>query len=39
MLWGGGLFGEEGFIGAMFGEAIDCAGGLIIHINAGVSAI
>lgn len=39
MVWGGGLFGEEGFIGSMFGEAIDFAGGLVIHINAGVAGL
>lgn len=39
MVWGGGLFGEEGLIGAMVGEAIDFAGGLVIHINAGVAGL
>ncbi|MDO4898343.1 MAG: ammonium transporter [Rothia sp. (in: high G+C Gram-positive bacteria)] len=39
MVWGGGLFGEEGLIGARFGEAIDFAGGLVIHINAGVAGL
>lgn len=39
MVWGGGAFGEEGFIGARFGEAIDFAGGLVIHINAGVAGL
>lgn len=39
MVWGGGLFGEEGFIGSIFGEAIDFAGGLVIHINAGVAGL
>lgn len=39
MVWGGGLFGEEGWIGSIFGEAIDFAGGLVIHINAGVAGL
>ena len=39
MVWGGGLFSEEGLIGSIFGEAIDFAGGLVIHINAGVAGL
>lgn len=39
MVWGGGLFGEEGIIGSIFGEPIDFAGGLVIHINAGVAGL
>lgn len=40
MVWnGGGLFKEDGAIGSIFGEAIDFAGGLVIHINAGVAAL
>lgn len=39
MVWGGGLFGEEGLIGSAFGEPIDFAGGLVIHINAGVAGL
>ncbi|GGH58677.1 ammonium transporter [Rothia aerolata] len=39
MVWGGGLFGEDGAIGSVLGEAIDFAGGLVIHINAGVAGL
>lgn len=39
MVWGGGIFGEEGIIGATIGEPIDFAGGLVIHINAGVAGL
>lgn len=39
MVWGGGLFSDEGLIGSAFGEAIDFAGGLVIHINAGVAGL
>ena len=35
MVWGGGLLGEEGAIGSVVGEAIDFAGGTVVHINAG----
>ncbi|BCW19503.1 ammonium transporter [Pseudarthrobacter enclensis] len=39
MVWGGGLFGEEGAIGKALGPAIDFAGGTVVHINAGVAAL
>lgn len=39
MVWGGGLLTEEGAIGSRVGEAIDFAGGLVVHINAGVAAV
>lgn len=39
MVWNGGLFSKEGLIGSIFGEAIDFAGGLVIHINAGVAGL
>ncbi|TJY68927.1 ammonium transporter [Arthrobacter sp. CAU 1506] len=39
MIWGGGLLGAEGAIGAWAGEAIDFAGGTVVHINAGVAGL
>ena len=39
MVWGGGLLSEEGAIGSVVGEAIDFAGGTVVHINAGVAAL
>ena len=39
MVWGGGLLGAEGAIGSVVGEAIDFAGGTVVHINAGVAAL
>lgn len=39
MVWGGGLLGEEGAIGSVVEEAIDFAGGTVVHINAGVAAL
>jgi Amt family ammonium transporter len=40
MVWAdGGLFTEDGAIGSVLGEAIDFAGGLVVHINAGVAAL
>ncbi|MCC3297636.1 ammonium transporter [Arthrobacter sp. zg-Y916] len=39
MVWGGGLLGEEGAIGSVVGEAIDFAGGTVVHVNAGVAAL
>lgn len=39
MVWGGGLMGPDGAIGSIFGEAVDYAGGLVVHISAGVSAL
>ena len=39
MVWGGGLLSEDGAIGSALGEAIDFAGGLVVHINAGVAAL
>lgn len=39
MVWGGGLLSADGYIGSTFGEAIDYAGGTVVHINAGVAAL
>ncbi|OLT18754.1 ammonia channel protein [Serinicoccus sp. CUA-874] len=39
MVWGGGLLSADGAIGATFGEAIDFAGGTVVHINAGLAAL
>lgn len=39
MVWGGGLLSADGVIGQTFGEAIDYAGGTVVHINAGVAAL
>lgn len=40
MVWAdGGLFTADGAIGSVLGEAIDFAGGLVVHINAGVAAL
>lgn len=39
MVWGDGLLSETGAIGSVFGAAIDFAGGTVVHINAGVSAL
>ncbi|MXN62248.1 ammonium transporter [Bacillus sp. BGMRC0062] len=39
MVWGDGLFSEEGALGRIFGEPIDFAGGLAVHINAGIAAL
>jgi Amt family ammonium transporter len=39
MVWGGGLLTEDGAVGSAIGEAIDFAGGLVVHINAGVAAL
>ncbi|MBW8172058.1 ammonium transporter [Ornithinimicrobium sp. Arc0846-15] len=39
MVWGGGLLSADGYIGETFGEAIDYAGGTVVHINAGVAAL
>lgn len=38
-VWGGGLLGAEGAIGSWAGEAIDFAGGTVVHINAGVAGL
>lgn len=38
-VWGGGLLGPEGAIGSWAGEAIDFAGGTVVHINAGVAGL
>lgn len=38
-VWGGGLLGADGAIGAWAGEAIDFAGGTVVHINAGVAGL
>nr|WP_306420588.1 hypothetical protein [Arthrobacter sp. JCM 19049] len=37
-VWGGGLLDADGWLGQRFGEAIDFAGGAVIHTNAGVAA-
>ena len=39
MVWGGGLLSADGFLGRTFGEAIDFAGGTVVHINAGLAAL
>ena len=39
MVWGGGLLSADGAIGSTFGEAIDFAGGTVVHINAGLAAL
>ena len=39
MVWGDGLLSESGVIGSAFGPAIDFAGGTVVHINAGISAL
>ncbi|MBD7994451.1 ammonium transporter [Arthrobacter sp. Sa2CUA1] len=39
MVWGGGLLGADGAVGSVVGEAIDFAGGTVVHINAGVAAL
>lgn len=39
MVWGGGLLGAEGLLGSVVGEAIDFAGGLVVHVNAGLAAL
>ncbi|WP_166823590.1 ammonium transporter [Brevibacterium limosum] len=39
MVWGDGLLSESGVIGRLFGPAIDFAGGTVVHINAGISAL
>jgi Amt family ammonium transporter len=39
MVWGGGLLSEDGAVGSAVGEAIDFAGGTVVHISAGVAAL
>ncbi|MCD1285899.1 MULTISPECIES: ammonium transporter [unclassified Brevibacterium] len=39
MVWGDGILTADGAIGSLFGPAIDFAGGTVVHINAGVSAL
>ena len=39
MVWGGGLLSAEGAIGSWAGEAIDFAGGTVVHINAGMAGL
>ncbi|MDY6054294.1 ammonium transporter [Micrococcus sp.] len=39
MVWGGGLLTAEGAIGAAVGEAVDFAGGLVVHTAAGTAAL
>ncbi|MGO2481106.1 ammonium transporter [Glutamicibacter ardleyensis] len=38
-IWGGGMLSADGFLGSIFGEAIDFAGGAVVHTNAGVAAL
>lgn len=38
-VWGGGLLSSDGAIGSWAGEAIDFAGGTVVHINAGVAGL
>ncbi|GHD11849.1 ammonium transporter [Zhihengliuella salsuginis] len=38
-VWGGGLLSADGAIGSWAGEAIDYAGGTVVHINAGVAGL
>src|SRR5699024_7477750 len=38
-VWGGGMLSADGFLGKIFGEAIDFAGGAVVHTNAGVAAL
>ncbi|WP_336714792.1 ammonium transporter [Arthrobacter sp. USHLN218] len=38
-VWGGGLLSAEGTIGQWAGEALDFAGGTVIHMNAGMAAL
>ncbi len=39
MVWGGGLLSAEGAVGSWAGEAIDFAGGTVVHINAGIAGL
>lgn len=39
MVWGNGLLTESGWVGETFGEAIDYAGGTVVHMNAGIAAL
>ncbi len=39
MVWGGGLLSADGAVGSAVGEAIDFAGGTVVHISAGVAAL
>ncbi len=39
MIWGGGLLSADGAVGSWAGEAIDFAGGTVVHINAGVAGL
>ncbi|GAA1497662.1 ammonium transporter [Paeniglutamicibacter kerguelensis] len=38
-VWGGGILGADGAIGSVVGEAIDFAGGTVVHINAGMAGL
>jgi Amt family ammonium transporter len=38
-VWGGGLLGEDGFIGKHLVPTLDYAGGTVVHINAGVAGL
>ncbi|WP_298251352.1 ammonium transporter [uncultured Arthrobacter sp.] len=39
MVWGGGLLSADGVVGGTVGEAVDFAGGTVVHISAGVAAL
>ncbi|MDO5534658.1 MAG: ammonium transporter [Propionibacteriaceae bacterium] len=39
MVWGGGLLTADGAIGSVVGEALDYAGGLVVHMAAGLAAL
>ncbi|MEG9248565.1 ammonium transporter [Arthrobacter sp. Soc17.1.1.1] len=39
MVWGGGLLSADGAVGGAVGEAVDFAGGTVVHISAGVAAL
>ncbi|MDN5571487.1 MAG: ammonium transporter [Propionibacteriaceae bacterium] len=39
MVWGGGLLSADGAIGSVVGEALDFAGGLVVHMAAGLAAL
>ncbi|MDO5634355.1 MAG: ammonium transporter [Micrococcus sp.] len=39
MVWGGGLLSADGAVGQLVGEAVDFAGGLVVHTAAGTAAL
>ncbi len=39
MVWGGGLLSADGAVGGAVGEAVDFAGGTVVHISAGAAAL